>query len=398
MRKNLHHKIMLSLLAGSLALGFVYAPPAFAEEDVTIEHGANDGNGGTYNLDADHNKDGTNYGDASNYTPITDFPEETITIGTFTVTAGNGGETIVNGSTDGKGGSISLSAIGNIINNGISVTAGNGGKSYYHSKDEYVTGGAGGDVTLTFTNVVNGNITASAGNGGNIEPYINGNLTSGDGGDGGDVTLTFNDIVVTDSISLTSGMNGTGNGANSTPGNGGSVNFTAESIKASSSNSQLSISFNKNYGDIKFTANTLAVQNGTVIIAGSCTPADGSNNHINTLLLTGSGNIDVSDNIIIGSLTIDGGTIINNGVAHNSWQSIIKRDYNTTNTITIGTKGATFDIHDNLTNTLTKSVTGAGNLTKTGAGTLALTGSTYDYSGLTVRLTLLLLPLQVLKA
>ena len=126
------------------------------------------------------------------------------------------------------------------------------------------------------------------------------------------------------------------------------------------------------------------MQNGTVIIAGSCTPADGSNNHINTLLLTGSGNIDVSDNIKIGSLTIDGGTIINNGVAHNSWQSIIERDYNTTNTITIGTKGATFDIHDNLTNTLTKSVTGAGNLTKTGAGTLALTGSTYDYTGLTV--------------
>ena len=126
------------------------------------------------------------------------------------------------------------------------------------------------------------------------------------------------------------------------------------------------------------------MQNGTVIIAGSCTPADGSNNHINTLLLTGSGNIDVSDNIRIGSLTIDGGTIIDNGVAHNSWQSIIKRDYNTTNTITIGTKGATFDIHDNLTNTLTKSVTGAGNLTKTGAGTLALTGSTYDYTGLTV--------------
>lgn len=382
MRKNLHHKIMLSILAGSLALGFVYAPPAFAE-DVTIADGktytAPDGTQGTYNLHAEGTTAGTNYGDGDIFLTTDD-------IGTFTVIAGNGGETIVNGSTDGKDGSISLSAIGNIINNGISVTAGNGGKSYYHSKDENVTGGAGGDVTLTFTNVVNGNITASAGNGGNIEPYINGNLTSGDGGDGGDVTLTFNDIVVTDSISLTSGMNGhlNGTGNNCTPGNGGSVNFTAESIKASSSNSQLSISFNKNYGDIKFTANTLAVQNGTVIIAGSCTPADGSNNHINTLLLTGSGNIDVSDNIKIGSLTIDGGTIINNGVAHNSWQSIIERDYNTTNTITIGTKGATFDIHDNLTNTLTKSVTGAGNLTKTGAGTLALTGSTYDYTGLTV--------------
>lgn len=342
MRKNLHHKIMLSILAGSLALGFVYAPPAFAEEDVTIEHGetytAPDGTQGTYDLDADYDKDGTNYGDATNYTPITDFPEETITIGIFTVKAGNGGTAEKNGSTGGKGGSISLSDIKNAITNGVSITAGNGGYSELGTS----TGVAGGDVTLTFKNVV------------------------------------------TNNISLKSVTNGTEYGANSTPGNGGSVTFEAESIKALTADSQLWIIFNKNDGDIKFTANTLAVQNGTVIIAGSCTPADGSNNHINTLLLTGSGNIDVSDNIKIGSLTIDGGTIINNGVAHNSWQSIIKRDYNTTNTITIGTKGATFDIHDNLTNTLTKSVTGAGNLTKTGTGTLKLTGSTYDYSGLTV--------------
>ena len=35
-------------------------------------------------------------------------------------------------------------------------------------------------------------------------------------------------------------------------------------------------------------------------------------------------------------------------------------------------------------NNLTKSVTGTGNLTKTGAGMLKLTGSTYDYTGLTV--------------
>lgn len=373
MRKNLHHKIMLSILAGSLALGFVYAPPAFAEDAVDVEIA----DGEEYNLNANYTISGTDYNDASITLP-------TGPIGTFTVTAGNGGETIVNGSTDGKGGSISLSAIGNIINNGISVTAGNGGKSYYHNIDGNVTGGAGGDVTLTFTNVVNGNITASAGNGGDIEPYINGNLTSGDGGDGGDVTLTFNDIVVTDNISLTSGTNGTEYGANSTPGNGGSVNFTAENIKASSSNSQLLIRFNKNDGDIKFTANTLEVQNGTVIIAGSYTPADGSNNHINTLLLTGSGNIDVSDNIKIGSLTIDGGTIVSDARTTNVWKNIIGRDY-TTKTITIGTKGATFNIVDSdRTNILTKSVTGAGNLTKTGEGKLALTGSIYDYSGLTV--------------
>lgn len=383
MRKNLHYKIMLSILAGSLALGFVYAQPAFAV-DVMIANGENytapDGTQGTYKLDADGTNNGTNYGDEKGYTSIT-LP--TGPIGTFTVTAGNGGLPLTDWSTGGKGGSILLSAIGNAINNGVSITAGKGGHSELGDSTGGA-GGAGGDVTLTFTNVVNGNITAEAGNGGYIyAPYDNnGNLT---GGDGGNATLTFTNVV-TDSISLTSGTNGhlSGTGYNCTPGNGGSVNFTAENIKASSSNSQLLIIFNKNYGDIKFTANTLEVQNGTVIIAGSCTPADGSNNHINTLLLTGSGNIDVSDNIKIGSLTIDGGTIVSDARTTNVWKNIIGRDY-TTKTITIGTKGATFNIVDSdRTNILTKSVTGAGNLTKTGAGTLKLTGSTYDYTGLTV--------------
>lgn len=371
MRKNLHHKIMLSILAGSLALGFVYAPPAFAE-DVTIADGE------TYNLNAEGTTSGTDYGDEKGYTSIS-LP--TGPIGTFTVTAGNGGTAEKNGSTGGKGGSISLSAIGNAINKGVSITAGNGGSSTGG------TGGAGGDVTLTFTNVVNGNITAEAGYGGYIYNYSNnGNLT---GGNGGNATLTFTNVV-TDSISLTSGTNGhlSGTGYNCTPGNGGSVNFTAESIKASSSNSQLLIRFNKNYGDIKFTANTLEVQNGTVIITGSCTPADGSNNNIKTLLLTGSGNIDVSDNIKIGSLTIDGGTVVSDASTVNAWRNIIERDY-TTNTITIGTKGATFNIVDSdRTNILTKSVKGAGNLTKTGEGTLILgtenENYTYDYEGLTV--------------
>lgn len=418
MRKNLHHKIMLSILAGSLALGFVYAPPAFAEDAVDVEiadgktYTASDGTQDIYRLNAYNTTHGTNYGDENGYTSIR-LPTENID--KFTVIAGNGG--YIYYETGGDGGSISLSAIGNAINKGVSITAGNGG----HSELGDSTGGAGGDVTLTFTNVVNGNITAEAGMGGEIYSIDNsGNLTGGNGGnvtltfketvtgiinatggnggniefsasggnltggDGGNVTLTFNDIVVTDSISLTSGTNGTGNGANSTPGNGGSVTFEADTIKASSSNSQLLIRFNKNDGDIKFTANTLEVQNGTVIIAGSCTPADGSNNHINTLLLTGSGNIDVSDNIKIGSLTIDGGTIVSDARTTNVWKNIIGRDY-TTKTITIGTKGATFNIVDSdRTNILTKSVTGAGNLTKTGAGTLALTGSIYDYSGLTV--------------
>ena len=535
MRKNLHHKIMLSILAGSLALGFVYAPPAFAEEDVTIEHGANDGNGGTYNLDADYNKDGTNYGDASNYTPITDFPEETITIGTFTVKAGNGG--IATWSTGGKGGSISLSAIGNAINKGVSITAGNGGSSTggtggaggdvtltfketvtgiinatggkggniensatggnltggnggnvtltfnetvtdnitatagnggnieISASGGNLTGGNGGNVTLTFNETVTDNITATAGNGGNIEisatggnlrggaggdvtltfketvtGIINatggkggniensatgGNLTGGNGGnvklaftnvvngnidaaagnggtiganissadatggDGGNVTLTFNDIVFTDSISLTSGTNGhlSGTGYNCTPGNGGSVNFTAESISGTQSTDNINITLNKNDGALNFHTNTLNIQNNTVTITANGSIGDGQSqdNHIDTLLLTGNGNfitnLSNKADITVGKLAIDGGT-----VNDANWDSIIERNYRDpyAANITLGANGVTFDIASN--KTLAKNLTGSnlGNLTKTGAGTLKLTGNTYDYSGLTV--------------
>ena len=551
MRKNLHHKIMLSILAGSLALGFVYAPPAFAEDVLIADtsYTAPDGTQGTYNLDADYDKDGTNYGDASNYTPITDFPEETITIGTFTVKAGNGGKAIATWSTGGKGGSISLSAIGNAINKGVSITAGNGGSSTGG------TGGAGGDVTLTFKETVTGiinakggnggnieisayggnltggnggivtltfnetvtdNITATAGNGGNIEiSAYGGNLTGGNGGivtltfnetvtdnitatagnggnieisayggnlrggnggivtltfdktvtgninatggkggnienlaaggnlrggnggivtltfdktvtgninatggkggnieisasggrliggNGGDVTLTFNDIVVTDSISLKSGTNGTGTGANSTPGKGGSVTFTANSISGKTSadssgnttTSNIDINLTKNDGDITFDVGTLNIADNTVTIKTKNSPNSDVNdnnivicktgdNHIDTLYLTGNGNINVGNNIQIGSLTINGGTINDT-----NWGNY--NNLKTTETAAeIDGKGIIFSTDSEIewSKGLTDAdnLTTPGNLIKTGAGTLKLTGSPYDYTGLTV--------------
>ena len=120
MRKNLHHKIMLSILAGSLALGFVYAPPAFAEDVLIADtsYTAPDGTRGTYDLDADGTNHGTNYGDGDIFLPTDD-------IGTFTVIAGNGG---------------------NIKN----LTAGGN-----------LTGGNGGNVTLTFKETVTGIINAT---------------------------------------------------------------------------------------------------------------------------------------------------------------------------------------------------------------------------------------------
>ena len=401
MRKNLQNKIMLSILAGSLALGFVYAPPAFAEDVLIADtsYTAPDGTQGTYDLDADGTNNGTNYGDEKDYTSIS-LP--TGPIDKFTVTAGNGGN-IVKGSTGGKGGSISLSAIGNAINKGVSITAGNGGYSELGTS----TGVAGGDVMLTFTNVVNGNITASAGNGGYIDATYDSNGNGGDGGDfytsgdGSDVTLTFNDIVVTDSISLTSGTNGTGNGASSTPGNGGSVTFEAESISGTTSTSDIAINLTKKDGDITFDVGTLNIADNTVKITATGdintgieegTTQNRKANHIDNLILTGNGdfktvdeNGDKINDITVGSLTINDGT-----VNDTNWAGFIDRTYynddgvTENNNIALGENGVTFDIASN--KTLAKNLTGSnpGNLTKTGAGTLKLTGSTYDYTGLTV--------------
>ena len=426
MRKNLHHKIMLSILAGSLALGFVYAPPAFAEEDVTIKHGANDGNGGTYDLDADGTNNGTNYNDTSITLPTGPIDKFTVTAGNGgniensdagrNYTGGNGGnvtltfnETVTGiiNATGGNGGNIENSDAGGNYTGGnggivtltfdktvtgnINATGGNGGNGNIENSDAggNYTGGNGGIVTLTFDKTVTGNINATGGNGGN------GNIENSDaggnytGGNGGDVILTFNDIVVTDSISLTSGTNGhlSGTGYNCAPGNGGSVNFTAESISGTQSTDNINITLNKNGGALNFHTNTLNIQNNTVTITANGSIGDGQSqdNHIDTLLLTGNGNfitnLSNNDDITVGKLAIDGGT-----VNDANWDSIIERNYRDpyAANITLGANGVTFDIASN--KTLAKNLTGSnpGNLTKTGAGTLKLTGNTYDYSGLTV--------------
>ena len=450
MRKNLHHKIMLSILAGSLALGFVYTPSALAD-DVMIadgeEYTAPDETQGTYNLDADGTNPGTNYNNTSITLP-------TGPIDKFTVTAGDGGNIEISAYggnlTGGNGGNVTLTFNETVTDN-ITATGGNGGNIENSAYGGNLTGGNGGIVTLTFDKTVTGNITATGGNGSNIEILAyGGNLTGGNGGNvtltfnetvtgninatgsdggsieisayggnltggnGGNATLTFNDIVVTDNISLTSGTNGTRNGANSTPGNGGSVNFTANSISGkksvdSSSNTTTNIDINltKNDGDITFDVGTLNIDDNTVKITVEDNSSNSNNNgenniviaktgqnHIDNLILTGNGDfktIDANRNqindITVGSLTIDGAVISDNteNNKNNNWDNIIGRTYTTDNdNIALGENGVTFDIASN--KTLAKNLTGSnpGNLTKTGTGTLALTGSTYDYSGLTV--------------
>ena len=138
---------------------------------------------------------------------------------------------------------------------------------------------------------------------------------------------------------------------------------------------------------MNFHTNTLNIQNNTVTITaiGSIGDGQSQDNHIDTLLLTGNGNFitNLSNNadITVGKLAINGGTVNND-----NWKNIIEHDYKdpNANTIALGENGVTFDITSD--KELSKNLTGSstGNLTKTGTGTLKLTGSTYDYTGLTV--------------
>lgn len=366
MRKNLHHKIMLSILAGSLALGFVYAPPTFAV-DVMIANGENytapDGTQGTYNLDAEDTTAGINYGNAEGYTSIS-LP--TGNIDKFTVIAGNGGTAVTDWSTGGKGGSISLSDINNAINNainkGVSITAGSAG---YINNLTNAASGSGGDVTLTFNDVVTNSITLTSGEEGSITRYV----TSHD-----DVPIF----------------------------KGGSVAFSAETISGTTSTDSsgntttgdIDIELTKNDGDITFDVGTLNIDDNTVTITVEDNSGNSDNNsennivigktgqnHIDNLILTGNGNIDTTNasGIKIGQLTIDGGEINDT-----NWVGFHERAYGK-DIFNIENGGVTFNINNS--QNLKHGLTGKGGLTKTGNGTLELAkgtpGINFDYEGIT---------------
>ena len=155
----------------------------------------------------------------------------------------------------------------------------------------------------------------------------------------------------------------------------------------------IDINLTKNDGDITFDVGTLNIADNTVTIKTKNSPNSDVNdnnivicktgyNHIDTLYLTGNGNINVGNNIQIGSLTINDGTINDN-----NWKNY--NNLKTTETAAeIGGDGIIFSTDSEIewSKGLTDAdnLTTPGNLTKTGAGMLKLTGSTYDYTGLTV--------------
>ena len=317
MRKNLHHKIMLSLLAGSLALGFVYALPAFAEDVLIADtsYTSPDGTQGTYNLDADGTNNGTNYGDADGYTSIT-LP--TGPIDKFTVTAGNGGniENSAQGRnyTGGNGGNVTLT-FNETVTGIINATGGNGGNIENSDAGGNYTGGNGGIVTLIFDKTVTGNINATGGNGGNIENSAKGgNLT---GGNGGIVTLTF-DKTVTGNINATGGNGGniknSVQGSNYTGGNGGDVILTFDktvtgNINATGGNggniensAQGSNYTGGNGGDVILTFNDVVFTDSISLTSGTnghlsgtgynCTPGNGGSVNFTAESISGTQSTD----------------------------------------------------------------------------------------------------------
>lgn len=130
MRKNLHHKIMLSILAGSLALGFVYAPPAFAE-NVTIADGvtytAPDGTKGTYNLNAEGTNPGTNYNDTSITLPTGPIDKFTVKAGDGSIVTGGDGSDDDTSGTGGDGSNPDTSGDGDNVSVGGAGGAGGDG-------------------------------------------------------------------------------------------------------------------------------------------------------------------------------------------------------------------------------------------------------------------------------
>ncbi|GHU32194.1 hypothetical protein AGMMS50256_21900 [Betaproteobacteria bacterium] len=152
-------------------------------------------------------------------------------------------------------------------------------------------------------------------------------------------------------------------------GAGGDASFTAQTLIAPV------INLTKQDGDLTFAVTNLQI--GSAGTALTATGLGAGNAAITNLLLTGGGNFTLSGTASVGQLVINGGTL-NDA----NWNNLVgggigSITYSNPN-ITLETNGATINLSGS--QTLSRVLTGAGSLTKTGAGELILS-NTNTYTG-----------------
>jgi len=162
-------------------------------------------------------------------------------------------------------------------------------------------------------------------------------------------------------------------------GAGGAATFHAATLVART------INLTKNDGALTFSVGNLQIgSNFDTTLKATGTWGGGDTASIDTLLLTGNKNFtltgNAASNVTVGNLTINGGTLNDENWNNliNNLGGVLGKLYLNTQNITLGTGGATVDISNN--QTLSRVLTGAGGLAKTGDGTLTLSGA-IDYRG-----------------
>ena len=211
-------------------------------------------------------------------------------LGDVAVTGGNGG--VGSGSGNGgAGGGASLGVNGAFSSLGdVAVTGGNGGNG-----DNTGTGGTGGNALLNVGGAFSsqGDVAITGGNGGNVNVF-------GTGGAGGDASLRAASVAVAGTLSLTSGLKGTGG---LIPSPGGAAELETGLLHAPI------ITLTRpaaNAGPLRFTVGALYARQNTSLTLTNTLAADlavgsyvfdltGAPSGATLLSITGNGNINSLD-------------------------------------------------------------------------------------------------------
>ncbi|MCL2829504.1 MAG: autotransporter-associated beta strand repeat-containing protein [Betaproteobacteria bacterium] len=394
MKRSFPH-VLGSALA-ILALGLWGLAPAFAQTPLYVQGGGG-GAGGAIGDSGASTAGGGGSGGAGGYAGLS--PDSNFAGGAAAASLSAGGIGAGGGSSAGGNGGTGSASAG-----GTGGGAGSGhidaSLSAYGSVGNGGGGGAGNTPLNPGTSGMPGQPAAGipGGAGGNISPSLAG--AGGGGGGGGAAALTLAGNVAYTIVSVRGGASGANglSGTNGSGGSGGSASLGAATLTASTSLSVQSgvsngagtsggkasfsattlstpaINLTKNDGALSFNASTLDIGNtDTTLTSIDLVPGEAT---IGTLLLTGTGNFDgdLSD-VSVGQLRIDGGTL-----KDTNWANLAGGNISYTNSdISLGGSGASFDLAATA-RSLSRKLTGAGGITKTGTYTLYLQAAS-DYTG-----------------